>query len=42
MKAPILTDSQCDKIASHVATMKRQEHYSLLLLIVRKLGLRPL
>lgn len=42
MKAPILTDAQWDKIASHVATMKRPEHYSLLLLLVRKLGLRPL
>ncbi|MEV4934129.1 tyrosine-type recombinase/integrase [Sphingobium sp. LSP13-1-1.1] len=42
MKAPILTDAQWNKIALHVETMKRPEHYRLLLVLVRKLGLRPM
>ena len=42
MKAPILTDTQWEQIALHVETMKRPEHYRFLMLLVRKLGLRPL
>lgn len=42
MKAPILTQMQWEQIAQHVATMRRPEHYRLLLLLVRKLGLRPM
>lgn len=42
MKAPILSEAEWVEIAQHVETMKRPEHYRFLLLLVRKLGLRPL
>jgi integrase/recombinase XerD len=42
MKAPILSAAQWQQIACHVDTMKRPDHYRLLFLLVRKLGLRPM
>ena len=42
MKAPILSEVQWERIAQHVEGMKRPEHYRILLLLIRKLGLRPM
>lgn len=42
MKAPILSAAQWEQVVLHVETMKRPEHYRFLLLLVRKLGLRPM
>lgn len=42
MKAPILSEAQWEQIAAHVETMKRPQHYRFLLLLIRKLGLRPM
>ncbi|OJY60947.1 MAG: hypothetical protein BGP16_00980 [Sphingobium sp. 66-54] len=41
MKAPILKASEWEQVEAHLATMKRPAHYRLLVLLVRKLGLRP-
>lgn len=42
MKAPILDKSDWNKIAVFVEGMRRPEHYRFLVLLMRKLGLRPL
>ena len=42
MKAPILTDAQWEHAFAQVSLMQRPKHYRLLMLLVRKLGLRPM
>lgn len=42
MKAPILTASDWDQVEQYVSTMRRPEHYTLLVMLIRRLGLRPI
>jgi len=42
MKAPSLADTDWSTVDSYIASMERPAHYSLLVMLIRKLGLRPI
>lgn len=42
MKAATIYPKQWEEVQDYVRQMKRPEHYTLLLLLIRKLGLRPI
>lgn len=42
MKAPLIDPAQWTRVWAHLPTMRRPAHYTLLALLVRDLGLRPI